>query len=717
MCTSFLGEEDVSTNEGITILPASGARVVGRGVLLVLLFSCLPAWPQATQNPQTPQTSAAQHAPQTPATPQTNSTPQKDLTSTSIEDLMNMEVTSASKKEQKLSQVAAAIFVVTQEDIRRSGATNIPDVLRMVPGVQVAQLDANIWVISIRGFSDRFADKVLVLIDGRTVYTPTSSGVYWDQQDVPLEDVERIEVIRGPGGTIWGANAVNGVINITTKSAKDTKGGLVALSGGSEESSEGLLQWGGRAGQVGDYRVFAKYDGTGSLPLADGTPGGDGWHMWHTGFRSDLDLSAKDSMTIQGDFLRTSEGEILNVVLANALPQQPTFSSRTSVYAANILERWNRKVSEGSTIALQAYYDGYDRHEEGGYEGRRTFDLDFQNHLAVNAGNDLVWGLGYRVTSDNLTPKYSKSYVPAKRTDNLLSAFFQDELKATSALHFIVGLRLEHNGYTGFEFEPSAQLVWTPTKRQSVWVSAARTIRQPARADTAIRIDLAIVPLSGGDFGVKEVTANPNRKAEELIAYQFGYRAEVSRKFSFDVATFWNRYHHLQTDEPGNPFFTSSPAPPHFVFPETSSDNAHARTYGAEAFLDCAVTKWWRIGLGYTYLQMAVSPDASSLDTSVSSEAGNSPKHGYTIRSQITLPHNFEWDTSLYFVSALPNQGIPGYNRLDTRVAWRLGESTEFSLVGQNLLTPRHEEFADDAPLHTLVERRVVARVVWNIRK
>src|SRR5580700_6331931 len=711
------GEGDVCTEEGKAVLGTRRTWSVHGAILVAAVLGCQQAWPQATQNPLTQESSAGLQAPPTQEKPPITSTSQKDLTGTSIEDLMNMEVTSASKKEQKLSQVAAAIFVITQEDIRRSGATNIPDVLRIAPGVQVAQLDANIWVITIRGFSDRFADKVLVLIDGRTVYTPTTSGVYWDQQDVPLEDVERIEVIRGPGGTIWGANAVNGVINITTRSAKDTKGGLVSLSGGSGESSQGLLQWGGRAGQAGGYRVFGKYEGTGSLPLADGTPGGDGWHLWHTGFRSDLDLSAKDSLTIQGDFLRTSEGEILNVVLANALPQQPTFSSRTEVYAANILERWNRKVSEGSTITLQAYYDGYDRHEEGGYEGRRTFDLDFQNHVAVSGGNDLVWGLGYRVTSDNLTPKYSKSYVPAQRTDNLLSAYVEDEWKATRALHFIFGSRLEHNGYTGFEFEPSAQLVWTPTKRQSVWASAARSIRQPARADTAIQIDLAIVPLPGGDFGVKEVMANPSRKAEELIAYQFGYRAEVSKKLSFDVATFWNRYHHLQTDEPGNPFFTASPAPPHFVFPETSSDNAHARTYGVEAFLDWSVTKRWRISPGYTYLQMAVSPDASSLDTSVSSEAEDSPKHGYTIRSQVTLPRNFEWDTSLYFVGALPNQGIASYNRLDMRVAWRFGESTEFSLVGQNLLTPRHEEFGDDAPLHTLVERRLVAKVVWNIRK
>jgi len=548
------------------------------------------------------------------------------------------------------------------------------------------------------------------------VYTPTSSGVYWDQQDVPLEDIERIEVIRGPGGTVWGANAVNGVISITTMSAKETQGGLVSAVASSEESAKTLIQWGGNT-RRGAFRIFGQYYGIGSLPLADGTPGGDGWHLWHEGFRTDLDLSAKDTLALQGDFLRSSEGEILNVVLANNLPQQPTFGSRNSVYAGNLLERWSRKISEDSSMALQAYYDGYDRHEEGGYEGRRTFDLDFQHHLAAGARHDLVWGLGYRVTSDNLTPKYSKSYVPAQRMDNLFSAFVQDEVRLTNILHLVAGTRLEHNGYTGFEFEPSAQLVWTPTTRHSVWASAARAIRQPARADTAIRIDLAIVPLNNGNFGVKEVTANPNRKAEELIAYQFGYRAEITKRFSFDVATFWNRYHHLQTDEPGIPFFTATPGPPHTVFPVTSSDNAHARTYGVEIFLNWSLTKRWRLSPGYAYLQMAVSPDASSLDTSVSSQAGDSPKHGYTIRSQVSLPRNFDWDTSFCFVGALPDQGIPAYSRLDTRLGWRLGESAEFSVVGQNLLTPSHGEFGDDAPLHTLAQRSVFARIAWNFKR
>jgi len=644
-------------------------------------------------------------------------TSRKDLSDLSLEDLMNTEVTSVSKKEQPVSKTGAAIFVITAEDIRRSGAIHVPDLLRMVPGVHVAQLDANIWVITIRGFSDRFGDKVLVMIDGRTVYTPTSSGVYWDQQDIPLEDIERIEVIRGPGGTVWGANAVNGVINITTKKADATLGGLWSAAAGSQETTGGLLQYGGKMGDRGAYRVFGKYYGTGSLSLADGTPGADGWHVLHSGFRADRTVFAKDTVTLQGDLLGSSEGEVLNVVLANALPQQPTFVSRTRVSAGNVLARWTHEAANRSEMSLQAYYDGYDRHEEGGYEGRRTFDLDFQDHWNAHSRHDIVWGLGYQTTSDNLTPKYSKSYVPPHRVDNRVSAFLQDEISLTDTFHLIAGSRVEHNGYTGIEFEPSAQLVWTVAQGQALWVSAARAIRQPARADTAIRIDVATVPVNQTDFGVIEIIANPNRKAEELIGYQFGYRAEIGKRLSLDFASFWNRYHHLQTDEPSPSFFTSTPPPPHFVFPQISDDRAHARTYGAEIVADWRATGRLRISPGYAFLQMQVRPDASSQDAAVSGVAGDAPKHGFQIRSQVSLPHRLDWDAALYFVGALPDQAISSHTRLDTRIGWRLGEFVEFSVVGQDLLTPRHDEFGDDAPLHTLARRKVFGKVTWRFPK
>jgi iron complex outermembrane receptor protein len=645
--------------------------------------------------------------------PQKDSRP-GDLTQVSLENLMNMEVTSVSKKEQKLSRAGAAIFVITQEDIRRSGASSIPDLLRMVPGVDVAQLDANIWVISIRGFADRFSDKVLVLIDGRSVYTPTSSGVYWDQQDVPLEDIERIEVIRGPGGTVWGANAVNGVINVITKNAKATPGGLLAARAGSGETTQAVIEYGGEIGEKGHYRVFSKYFNVGNFTAADGTEAADGWHMLHGGFRADWNLSSRDTMTVEGDLLGTSEGETVNVVLANALPQQPTFNSRTRAGAGNVLGRWDRTLTGKSDLSLQVYYDGYHRHEEGGSERRNTFDLDFQHHLAVTPRQDVVWGLGYRVTGDNMTPKFSKSFTPARKTDNLFSGFLQDEVKVADTLWLTLGSKVEHNAYTGFEFEPSAQLVWTPSPQEALWMSVARAIRQPARADTAIRIDVNIVPLGNGNFGVRQITGDPNREAENLLSYQLGYRAQASKILSFDIATFLNFYHHLQSDEPGIPFVTSIPSPPHTVFPVESTSGAHGRTYGMEIFANWDITRRWRISPGLTFRWMHIAPNTSSQDSSVGGVAGDTPNQKYEIRSLVSLPHKLEWDTTLYHVDTLPDQGVPGYSRVDTRVGWRFGEAAELSIVGQNLLTPRHAEFGDDAPLHTLMRRSVYGKIEWR---
>jgi iron complex outermembrane receptor protein len=436
--------------------------------------------------------------------------------------------------------------------------------------------------------------------------------------------------------------------------------------------------------------------------------------MSHAGFRSDWNPSSRDTMTVQGDLLGTSEGETVNVVLANALPQQPTFNTRTRAGAGNVLGRWNRTLENNSDLSLQIYYDGYHRHEEGGSERRNTFDLDFQNHLAVGHRQDVVWGLGYRVTGDNLTPKFSKSFVPAQKTDNLFSGFLQDEIRIADAVWLTVGCKIEHNAYTGFEFEPSAQLVWTPTPRQALWTSVARAIRQPARADTAIRIDTNIVPLGNGNFGVTQIIGDPNREAEEVLSYQVGYRAQASRTLSLDVATFLNFYYQLQSDEPGVPFVTSTPPPMHTVFPVVSTEDAHGRTYGLEIFANWDITRWWRISPGFTVRRMHIAPDASSQDTAVGLEAGDTPNQKFEIRSHVSLPHKLDWDTTLYHVDSLPNQGVSGYARVDTRIGWRFGEAAEMSIVGQNLLTPRHAEFGDDAPLHTLMRRSVYGKIEWR---
>jgi len=641
--------------------------------------------------------------------------PTPDLTVMSLEDLMNVEVTSVSKKEQKLSQAAAAVYVITQEDIRRSGAINIPDVLRMAPGVDVAQISGHLWAISIRGFGERFTDKVLVLIDGRSVYTPTNSGVNWDQQDVPLEDIERIEVIRGPGGTVWGANAVNGVINIITKSAKTTHGGLITAAAGSNGNAQELVQYGGAIGPKGSYRVFGNYVNVGNTTAVDGTPAPDNWHTSHGGFRTDWDISRRDALTVQGDLLGIHAGDTVSETFFNALPLQATLNTKTTVGGGNLLARWSRTFSPNSDISIQSYYDAYNRYEEGGLENRKTFDLDFHHHFAAGPRNDIVWGLGYRVTGDNLGPEFSKIFTPQQRTDHLYSAFIQDEIRATNLLRLTLGSKVEHNGYTGVEFEPSAQLVWTPTKRQAVWISIARAIRQPARTDTDIQIALATFPVDNGNFALVELSGSRLRATERVLAYQLGYRAQVNKYLSFDLAGFSNHYSNVQTTESGDPFFSASPGPPHLLVPLTFEDDAHAWTYGGEAFAHWNVIRRWRISPGYAFIHINANPDPGSNDTMVAGLGGVTPHHKFEVRSLLNLPHNLDLDSAFYYIGSLPGEGLPSYGRFDSRLGWRAGEHTEFSVVGQNLLTPRHSEDGDAFNLsHTQIKRSVYGKITWR---
>jgi len=642
----------------------------------------------------------------------------RDLTQLDLEDLMNVQITSVSKREEKVSAAGAAIYVINQEDIRRSGAANIPDLLRMVPGVHVAQMNAHTWAISIRGFTDKYGDKVLVMIDGRSVYTPLTSGVNWDQQDVPLEDIERIEVIRGPGGTVWGANAVNGVINIITKSAKATPGGLISAGAGSQEGVQGLVQYGGQIGRTAAYRVFADYTNLGDSPAPAGETVADGWHKAHVGIRSDWELTPRDALTIQGDLLQSREGQTIDTLVINEFPREAIFDDTITVGAGNVLGRWDHILSNGSGTSLQVYYDGYDRVERGLGEIRNTVDVDFEHHLTLGARNNIVWGGGYRVTRDDITPGYAVRYMPTRRTDNLFSTFVQDEIKLTRALWLTLGTKLEHNSYTGFEYEPSVQLVWNLTTWQTLWASASRAVRQPAHADFNIRADVAIVPLDNGGFGFVELTGNPNRKAERLYDFEVGYRAQATKWLSLDVATFSSHYHGLQTNEPGIPFATTYPGPAHLVIPIIFGDNAHAHNYGAEVFATWTVSHRWKISPGYSFLQMHVAGDPISQDPAAGEIANESPKHQFQIRSFLNLTRRLEWEAAVFRVERLTDGGngsTPGYTRLDSRLGWHAGESLEFSVVGQNLLSPAHAEYHDAFTiLHTLVERSVFCKATWH---
>jgi iron complex outermembrane recepter protein len=613
-----------------------------------------------------------------------------DLSQASLQDLMNIQVTSVSKKEQKLSQAGAAVFVITQEDIRRSGATNIPDLLRLAPGVDVAQIDANRWAISIRGFNDQHADKVLVLIDGRSVYSPSFSGVFWDMVDVPLEDIDRIEVIRGPGGTVWGANAMNGVINILTKTAGSTQGSLISAGAGTQDHADTLVQYGGSAGQNGDYRVFGKFFDVGNSVFPGGQQAADGWLAGHAGFRSDWNLSQADTLTVQGDFLKTNESQTITSLFSNALPLTETFNDPIQATAANVLARWNHTLANGSQMSLQVY-DDYSRHlEEGFVDAQDTVDLDFQHHIALGSRNDLVWGLGARFIDSNYGVGYALTILPNHRFDQLYSAFVQDELKLTDSLSFTIGSKIEHNDFTGFELGPSVQLVWTPSGKQTVWVSAARAIREPSPLDDGLQLDAASFPL-GSSFELVKLFGNPFMKAEDLRDFEAGYRARVRERVYLDATAFVSLYRNLQITAAQAPYSATTPQGlAYMILPEVSENGPPARTYGAEFSANWNVTNRWRVSPGYSYFLMHYDGDSSNL----SPQPGASPNHQFQVRSLIDLPHHLEWDNTLGYVGKLPVGDIPAYARLDSRLGWRVGEFIELSVVGQNLLTPRHVEFA-----------------------
>jgi iron complex outermembrane receptor protein len=645
-----------------------------------------------------------------------------DVTAMSVEDLMNVQVTSVSKRSQKLADAAAAIFVITQEDIRRSGATSIPEALRMVPGLQVARIDENKWAISSRGFNGRFANKLLVLIDGRSVYTPLFSGVYWNIQDVMLEDVDRIEVIRGPGATLWGANAVNGVINIITKAAKSTQSALAAAGGGTETRGSGSVRYGGRLNQGTYYRAYAKYFNVGpSIDPATGRRADDNWDALRGGFRTDWASAGPDSLTVQGDIHRSGYGETLTVPSLST-PYSSTFPNQGSISGGNMLGRWNHAFANSST-SLQMYYDHTSITENSLFTDHQDiFDIDFQHTFHASESQDVVWGLGYRSSHDGNNSSSVVSLQPNQLTLNQFSAFAQDEISLfDKRLRITVGSKFEHNGFTGFEVQPNARLLWTVTRNQSLWTAVSRAARTPALTEEGLRLNSAVVPPGTPQNptpfpALISVFGSRQFKSEDLLAYEAGYRVQVTSNFSTDIAVFYNHYTHLRTAEPGAPFLEVSPTPVHVVAPFFAGNKMSGGTYGTEFFADWRVIPKWRLLSSYSYLQMDIRKDRGSLDPTADNPGLVSPRHQFYVRSSIDLPKHFEHDLDVRYTDRLPGLNIPSYYSVDTHFGWRPRAGLEFSVGSQNLLNRRHLEFLPDfintSP--TEIRRTIYGGVTWR---
>lgn len=654
--------------------------------------------------------------------PQPTSQPaaQRDLSQVSLEDLMDIKVTSVSKKEQKMSQAAAAIFVITQEDIRRSGATNIPDVLRTVPGLDVSQINANDWAVSARGFNQQFSNKLLVLIDGRAVYTPLLGGVNWDTQDVPLEDIDRIEVIRGPDATVWGANAVNGVINVVTKRAEATQGALVTAGGGTEGQAYATAQFGGSIRGNTNYRIFGNYHNHSSITAAGGGSGNDDWHLLHGGFRADTNLSTEDSLTVQGDLYTGETGATIIHLFSIDPPIIAGLNVLTGLSGGNILARWKHTFSSRSDTTFQFYFDNYERTGPESDETRNTIDFDFNHHWAWGSRQDVVWGAGYRRTWDRDLGTIDQAFSPSDTELQLFTFFVQDTITLQPNRAFLTaGTKIENSYFTGYGLEPSVRLAWTPSSRLTFWSAVSRGERTPDRRDAGLNASLAAFPDPGGSSTPVEVIlfGDPQISSEHILAYEAGFRAQPNGRLSIDVSTFFNRYDHLETLEPGPRVFEPSPAPARFVVPITFGNLMYGTTEGGEFAANLKLADRWTLNPSYSFLEMHLHTKSASQDTaSVAEYEGSSPQHQAKLRSHLDLSHGISWDASAYFVSELPIQGVAAYTRIDTQLNWKFAERGDFSLVGQNLLQDHHIESMDQLTLvnSSLIKRSAYAKFTWR---
>jgi iron complex outermembrane receptor protein len=619
----------------------------------------------------------------------------------SIEELASLEVTSVSKRAESQREAAAAVYVITQEDIRRSGATTIVEALRLAPGVEVGRIRSSQWAVGIRGFASRTSRSVLVLIDGRSVYTPLFAGVYWEAQDTVLADVERIEVIRGPGGALWGANAVNGVISIITKSAEETLGGHASAGSGDEEHAVVAARYGGRLGNGTFYRVYGKYADREAQFHSDGQDV-DAWHMAQGGFRTDGALGALGTLTVQGDAYTSRNGILANFTSFTP-PFQVTAPAEVDISGGNLLGRLTHATKAGSEIRLQVYFDRTHRHEPQVQEDRNTLDFDLQGHYSPASRHDVTWGLAYRWTADDTGRNPTVFFVPQRRTDRLFSALLQDQIAASDRLRFTLGTKLEHNGYSGFEVQPNLRVAYRPAGDHVLWAAASRAVRTPSRLDHDITVFSGTSP-TVPVFAV--ITGNERFVAEQVLAYEAGYRLQATPRLSFDLSAFYDRYRDLFSLEANAPFQEGG----RVVVPFTVGNGIRGRGRGFELATDAIVTTILKVRTSYSYLALDLAPKRGSSDTSTAhSTEGSSPRHQVATAGYLDLPRNFELDAMARYVDRIPAQRIEAYFNLDLRLAWRPIRSLELSILGQGLLQDHHAEFDS-----VEIERAILGHASWR---
>jgi iron complex outermembrane receptor protein len=636
-----------------------------------------------------------------------------------IQDLMNIEVTSVSKRAQKLSETAASVFVITGEDVRRSGARNIPEALRLAPGVDVAAIGGGRYAVTIRGGNSRFSNKLLVLIDGRPIYTPEFSGVFWEAENMPLENIERIEVIRGPGSAVWGANAVNGVVNIITRHTKDTQGAMVTAGGGTLDQGFATLRYGNHAFDDLTYRVYGKAETHAEDETPSGSTAHDGWRDLRSGFRADQDIH-DGHLSMQGDVFHLSSGDLVGLPQVTP-PYSPISENITQKNSGgDVLTRWDQKLSSLQDISLQAYYDFKaltlpyvaDTQE-------KNLDLEFEHRIHLFQRNEISWGLDYRVTGDRATGSTLTNFTPSSRYGRIASAFVQDEIAVIpDTLRLTLGGKLEHDSYTGSHFMPNGGLLWDVNATNQAWVSVGRAIRTPSfgeRASTVVLNEVIPPGAIGNPLPILPVRVPDPVEAEHLLAYELGYRSQLAQTVSLDATAYINRYSHLLTSgAPGTPFpvFVNG-FPAYLELPVPSSNNLSAREEGFELAADWRVLDNWRLQGSYTFSEFHFDePDLTGTMDS-------SPRNIFSLRSSATLVGT-QVDLWLRHtgerVATAATPKIDAYTTLDAAFSWHLPYNFDVSLVGKDLLDRRHAEivsnYISSEPI--AIQRSAYLKVTWT---
>ncbi|MDA0711242.1 MAG: TonB-dependent receptor [bacterium] len=617
-----------------------------------------------------------------------------DLTHLSLEDLANFEITTLARKEQNLFDTSAPVYVITDEELERSGMRTLPDALRLVPGLFVAHVDANKWVVTSRGFPGLFANKLLVLIDGRSVYTPLFSGVFWETQDILIEDIARIEIIRGPGGALWGANAVNGIINVITKTAYNTTGVFLQGGTGTERQRHFVAQYGGAWRSKGAYRVFGKHfkeDNSYAL-----TPFGsqDNWHFERVGIRVDL----SSTHHLEAEVYSGSVGQSFRLIKELIPPFETRLHSRASVSGGHLLGHFDYQTENWGMASIQAYYDRARRQEEILQGVIQTADMDFHHQFEMGSGLETVWGLGYRRIWDQFEGSLTARLDPEKRTTHLLTGFYQQDLWIfQERLRLTGGTKLEHNSFTGFEWQPNARLWFSLTNRQALWSSISRSTRTPSRSDHDFRGTFLLFPedslFQNAPAVLGSLSENQSFQSEILAALDIGYRARLGQSFVLDIAAFRNSYDQLRSTEILIDSLRFMQNPLYIRVPARSGNLADGISKGVEVTADWQASPKWRLRMAYSYFDMSLTVDPTSTDLVTPTYAHETPAHQANIRSYFKLRPNLSLDVTGRFADGLPTQHVEQYVTADVRVDWHSNDLVHFTFTGRNLANRKHQEF------------------------